>query len=140
MTNESAPNQASNPTSGKADGTQLAMDRTFLASERTLMAWIRTALSMISFGFTIGKLGKVLEQVEFRGLLGNIRTVSTQTLAFALVILGTLALLGAALQHWRRVRSLRAMGSPREFSITFIVALLLAAVGGFAFTSMVMAL
>jgi putative membrane protein len=138
--NEAASNQASDPIPGKSDSTQLAMDRTFLASERTLMAWIRTTLSMISFGFTIGKLGKVLEEVEYKGLLGNIRTVSTQTLAFALVILGTAALLGAALQHWRRVRDLRAMGLPGKFSITFIVALLLAAVGGFALTSMVMAL
>ena len=138
--NEAASNQASDPIPGKSDSTQLAMDRTFLASERTLMAWIRTTLSMISFGFTIGKLGKVLEEVEYKGLLGNIRTVSTQTLAFALVILGTAALLGAALQHWRRVRDLRRMGLGQKFSITFIVALLLAAVGGFALTSLVMSL
>jgi hypothetical protein len=63
-----------------------------------------------------------------------------QTLAYFLVILGTLALLAAAFQHWRRVRDLRAMGQGHEITITLIVALLLAAVGGFAFTSLVMAL
>jgi len=138
--NEAASNQAFDPLPEKADGTHLAMDRTFLASERTLMAWIRTSLSMISFGFTIGKLGKVLENVEFKGLLGNVRTVSTEALAYFLVILGTAALLGASVQHWRRVRDLRAMGLGHGFSITFIVALSLAAVGGFALTSLVMAL
>ena len=146
--NEETPKQVSDPQSNKADvGTQLAhqrtdmaMDRNYLAGERTLMAWIRTSLSMISFGFTIGKLGKVLQDIEYKGLLGNTRTVSTQTLAYSLVVLGTVALLVAALQHWRRVRDLRAMGLGHQFSITFIVALFLAAVGGFALSSLVMAL
>jgi putative membrane protein len=146
--NEEAPKQVLDPRSNKADvGTQLAhqrtdmaMDRNYLAGERTLMAWIRTSLSMISFGFTIGKLGKVLQDIEYKGLLGNTRLVSTQTLAYSLVVLGTVALLAAALQHWRRVRDLRAMGLGHQFSITFIVALFLAAVGGFALSSLVMAL
>jgi putative membrane protein len=120
--------------------TDLAMDRTYLADERTLMAWIRTSLSMISFGFTIGKLGQVLHDVEFKGLLGNTRTVGVKSLAYFLVVLGTVALLGAALQHWRRLRELHTMGHGHQFSITFIVALVLAAVGGFALTSLVLAL
>jgi putative membrane protein len=120
--------------------TDLAMERNYLADERTLMAWIRTSLSMISFGFTIGKLGQVLHDVEFKGLLGNTRMVGVKDLAYFLVTLGTAALLVAAIQHWRRVRKLRAMGLGHLFSIAFIVALLLAAVGGFALTSLVMAL
>jgi putative membrane protein len=120
--------------------TDLAMDRNYMASERTLMAWVRTSLSMISFGFTIGKLGKVLENIQFRGPLGNIRTVSIESLAYYLVILGTVALLGATIQHWRRVRELRAMGLPYRFSITIVVALSLAALGGFALTSLVLQL
>ena len=138
--------ETGNPTSNKGSGgehsvaTDLALDRTYLADERTLMAWIRTSLSMISFGFTIGKLGQVLHDVEFKGLLGNTRTVGVKNIAYFLVVLGTAALLAAALQHWRRVRELRAMGLGHPFSITFIVALLLAAVGAFAFTSLVMAL
>jgi len=120
--------------------TDIAIDRTYLADERTLMAWIRTSLSMISFGFTIGKLGQVLEQVEFKGILGNIRTVSIKDLAYFLVVLGTVALLGATLQHWRRVRELRVMGMGRKLSITFFVALLLVALGGFVLTSLVLSL
>lgn len=145
---EETPKQMSDKGSGSADaGTQLAhertnlaMERTYLAAERTLMGWIRTSLSMISFGFTIGKLGKVLQDIEFKGLLGNTRTVSVKNLGYFLVALGTVALLGAAFQHWRRVRQFRALGLGRQFSITFIVALLLAAVGGFALTSLVMSL
>jgi uncharacterized membrane protein YidH (DUF202 family) len=72
--------------------------------------------------------------------LGNTRTVGVKSLAYLLVVLGTVALLGAALQHWRRLRELHAMGHGHQYSITFIVALVLAAVGGFALTSLVMTL
>ena len=46
--------------------TDLAMERNYMAAERTLMAWVRTALSMISFGFTIGKLEEVLGSVSVK--------------------------------------------------------------------------
>ena len=120
--------------------TDLALERNYLAAERTLMGWIRTALSMISFGFTIGKLGQVLNSVETKGILGSGHTISVESIAYFLVVLGTVALLGAALQHRHRVRELYHMGLAHEFSITFTISLLLAAVGGFAFTSLVMAL
>ncbi len=120
--------------------TDLAVSRTFLAAENTLMGWVRTSLSMIGFGFTIGKLGSVLHEVEVKGLLGNTRTVSIKSLAYFLVILGTTALVGAAAQHWRRVQTLNTLGLQQHFSIVFIVALLLAAIGGFCLTSLVLSL
>jgi putative membrane protein len=120
--------------------TDLAMDRSYLAAERTLMAWIRTALSMISFGFTIAKLGQAMHDVELRKLLGGIRVVGVQRIGYCLVVLGTLALFGALLQHWHRVRELHAMGLRRQISITLIVGILLVILGGLAFTSLVTAL
>lgn len=120
--------------------TDLALDRSYMAAERTLMAWIRTALSMISFGFTIGKLGEVLKDIEMKGPLGHIRDISVESIAYFLVILGTLALLGATVQHWLEVREYRAMGLRRRFSITFVVALLLSVFGGFALSALVLKL
>jgi putative membrane protein len=117
--------------------TSLALQRTGLAVERTLMGWIRTALSMISFGFTIGKLGEALAEVK--GLF-RLRTFSVKGLADFLVIVGTVTLLLAAFQHWNRMRELRRMGLPRKPSLAFVVALLLAALGGFALTALVLAL
>jgi putative membrane protein len=80
------------PKAGIDVSTALALERTYLAIERTLMGWIRTALSMIGFGFTIGKLGQVLDDVRVKGPLGNIRPVSVKQIACLLVVLGTVAL------------------------------------------------
>ncbi len=117
--------------------TGLAVERSYLAAERTLMAWIRTALSMISFGFTIAKLGQAMHEVEVRRLLGGVQMVGVRRIGYALVVFGTLALLGAVIQHWRRIRELRHMGLRRQVSITFIVAVLLVALGFVAFSSLV---
>ena len=66
--------------------------------------------------------------------------MSIESIAHFLVILGTVALLGAALQHRRRIHQLYAMGLPRQLSMTFIVALMLTAVGVFALSALVLAL
>ena len=143
-----APRETPVPGTGANDvGTRLAHERTdlalvrnYMAVERTLMAWIRTSLSMISFGFTIGKLGQVMKDVEVRGFLGRVRDLSVESIAYFLVILGTLSLLGAVVQHWLEVRNLRAMGFRHRFSIAFVVALLLSVVGGFALSSLILKL
>jgi putative membrane protein len=136
---------ATAPTSGEIatslahDRTNLALQRNFLALERTLMGWIRTALSMISFGFTIGKLGQVLHNIEYTGVLGVTRTLNVKDIAYFLVILGTGSLLAAAFQYWRRMRDLYRMGFGHQFGLAFVVALLLVAVGGFALASLMKA-
>ncbi len=116
--------------------TSLAMERTYWAAERTLMGWIRTALSMISFGFTIGKIGEALRGVEVRTLRG-VRVVSLETLAYLFVSLGTLALAAAAVQYAVRVHALRARGLRRQPSIAFAVAIVLTLVGAVALTALV---
>jgi putative membrane protein len=120
--------------------TDLSIVRSYLAIERTLMAWIRTSLAMISFGFTIGKLGQILDDIEIKGPLGRVRTVSIEELAYFLVILGTVALIGAAIQHRIRVSELYAMGFHRQFSITFAVALVLAVLGAFTFAALILSI
>jgi putative membrane protein len=120
--------------------TNLALQRNFLASERTLMGWVRTSLSMITFGFTIGKLSQILVSVEIKGFLGRTHLMSVRSIAYFFVILGTLALFGASLQHWQRMRELQSMGLHRQLSITFFVALILTALGCFALIALALSL
>jgi len=122
------------------DRTTMALNRTYLAVERTLQAWIRTALSMMSFGFTIGKIGEALHEVELKGPLGGMRTIGVQSVAYLLVILGTLSLMAASVQFGVRVNQLSAAGLRRRVSITFVVSLILILLGGFAFSALVMQL
>jgi putative membrane protein len=117
--------------------TDLALNRSYLATERTLMAWIRTSLSMISFGFTIGKLMPAMteDQRVWKGVLG--RTYSIESVAYYLVLVGTGVLVVAAWQQRRAVQELVQMGLPRKkMSLSFLVAILLACLGLFAFSSL----
>lgn len=118
--------------------TDLALERSSMALERTLQAWIRTALSMISFGFTIGKLGEAVQSIEVTGAFK--REWSLGSLAYMLVTLGTISLCAACVQHWLALRQLRARGLKSQPSIAFVVAILLTALGGFAFSALVLQL
>jgi uncharacterized membrane protein YidH (DUF202 family) len=60
------------------------------------MAWIRTSLAMISFGFTIGKLGDALASAKVNLMFG--RTTDIAGVASYLVVIGTLALILALVQ------------------------------------------
>ena len=94
---------------------------------------------MISFGFTLGKIGQALESVKVKGLLGE-RTMSIDSVAYFLVALGTLALAAASVQYARRVHALRGEGLHRQVGLAFIVAAVLCLVGGFVFTALVLEL
>lgn len=118
--------------------TDLAMMRNYLSSERTLMGWIRTALSMISFGFTLGKIGHSLQSFQVKGVFIKTQMWSVEQIAYFLVILGTVALLLAIIQHRFRMRDLHRMGLKRQFSVTNVVAFLLTLLGLFAFSSLVL--
>ena len=113
--------------------TDLAARRTAMAAERTLMAWIRTSLAMISFGFTIGKLGDALSSSEVR-LFGHDTDVIG--VAYFLVIVGTLALILAALQYRHDMRLVRTRTRGRP-NVTFVVAILLSLLGLFVFADLV---
>lgn len=112
----------------------LSARRTALAAERTLMAWIRTALAMISFGFTIGKLGDVLRSAELN-LFG--RATDIAGVAYFLVVVGTLALVLASVQYRVELARLRPKGARWRPSLAFVVAVLLSLLGVFVFADLV---
>jgi len=92
---------------------------------------------MISFGFTIGKLGQTLQDIEVKGLRGT-HVIGIEIIAYLLVILGTVALLAAALQFSRRVYELTKDGLQPRPSIEFWVALVLSLMGMVALSTLVL--
>lgn len=119
--------------------TDLAVTRSYLAANRTLLAWIRTAMSMISFGFTIGKLGQAAQDIVITSRIFN-REWGIDGIAYSLVALGTLSLTAATAQHWVDVHRLRALGLRRQPSLALIVAVVLILVGAFALGALVLQL
>jgi putative membrane protein len=115
--------------------TDLAVHRNAMAAERTLMAWIRTALSMISFGFTIGKLGEVLASAKVTMAFG--RESDVKHVAYFLVVLGTSSLIMAIVQNRIEVAGLVRMGLKRRPNLALFVAVLLSLIGLLAFTDLV---
>jgi len=113
--------------------TDLAARRTAMAAERTLMAWIRTSLAMISFGFTIGKLGDALSSSKIH-VFG--RDTDIIGVAYFLVVVGTLALILAALQYRNDMRVVRPRASVLQ-NVSFVVAILLSVLGLFVFADLV---
>ncbi len=111
--------------------TDLAIQRTNMAAERSLMAWIRTSLSMIGFGFTIYKFFQYLPE-ELAA--GNIkRPQAPRNLGLTLIALGTLALAAATWQHWQFLRESRISGKSHNWSLAFVVAILVVLIGVITF-------
>ena len=99
--------QVSDPRVGLAhDRTDMAKFRTEIALDRTTLAWIRTTLSMVAFGFgTIGFFRSLREKSPTPEAIhmheGAIR------FGLALVVLGIVATVLAAISHWLTLRRLR---------------------------------
>jgi putative membrane protein len=73
----------------------------YYAAERTLMSWIRTALGLMALGFVIDRFGLILrESMQEASVRFYPRLFSFWT-GTALVILGTLMALTAAVRYWR---------------------------------------
>lgn len=120
------PNPASNP------AIELAKERNRAAEERTLMAWIRTSLSLISFGFGIDRIVSILQDGSGRAV--NPLQVS-RILGLSFVVLGTGAMLAAALDHRRQLHRIQRddLLYVSRRSPSFGVAIVLAILGIVAF-------
>jgi putative membrane protein len=126
---------ADRSTRRSSTGNELALERTLMAAERTLMAWVRTSIALISFGFTLGKLGDVLKSAKVT--LWRDRTTDVIGVAYYLVILGTVALVLAVVQNRLEVSALARQGLARRPSLAFVIAILVGLLGLFVFTDLV---
>jgi uncharacterized membrane protein YidH (DUF202 family) len=112
------------------DRTSMAKFRTQLALDRTTLAWIRTTLTMATFGF--GTIG------FFRTLREKSPTLDTIHLhenairfGTALVIVGVIVTMLAAISHWLTLQRLRRNESVvlTQWPLSITVAMLLSIIG-----------
>jgi putative membrane protein len=114
-----------------ADATQLALERTRVAYERTLLAWVRTAVALISFGFSVYKFAQFLHQADPER--HDSRLLGPREFAMAMIGIGLVALLLAALEHRRNLKAMRAQFRHVPRSLAGLFAGLVACMGLAAF-------
>src|SRR5438270_1294286 len=92
----------------RAESDKRAALSDYLAAERTLLAWIRTGLAMMGFGFVVARFGLFLRELQANPGSPSVRsTHGSLWFGSALVLMGALVNLLAALQHTRLVRRLQ---------------------------------
>ena len=101
--------------------------RVFFAAERTLLAWIRTGLTIMGFGFVVARFGLFLTLLAAQRMPSTAPDASPSHLSngigIALVLLGAVSMIFAAIQHRQFVSSLPAVDIPPMHNRAFPVAL-----------------
>lgn len=94
--------------------------RVFFAAERTLLAWLRTGLAIVAIGFLVARFGLFVQllamQTPLQAAHGTSSSPWSAVLGIAFVLLGSLAIAIAAVQHGRFVATLTAPDLPPAYS------------------------
>ena len=108
--------------------------RVYLAAERTLLAWIRTGLAMMGFGFVVARFGIFLSELRSSQGVPVARSPhGSLWFGTALVMLGVMLHLSAAIQHRRLVQRLRnGTWSPTQAQTSGIAVAIALALAGAA--------
>jgi putative membrane protein len=108
--------------------------RVYFAAERTFLAWIRTGLALMGVGFAVSRFGLFLRQItaaESHLPVGRATTGISLWSGVALVALGVIITLGAALRHVQLIHQLTSgTWQPGRVSRdAVLLSLVLAAIG-----------
>jgi putative membrane protein len=103
--------------------------RVRLAAERTLLAWVRTGLALMGFGFVVARFGLFLRELAVsQGGERHSHGLSLW-LGTALVFLGVVVTVLAAVEHTHFLRRLERGEPAGRWPLGVIVAALLAVFG-----------
>ena len=109
--------------------------RVFFAAERTLLAWIRTGLTIMGFGFVVARFGLFLSLLAAQHMPSRTPVAPSSHfsngIGIALVLLGAVSMIFAAIQHQRFVVSLPIGDLPRfhNHPVPVVLALILGSLG-----------
>lgn len=81
--------------------------RVAFAAERTLLAWIRTGLAMMGFGFVVARFGLFLREISALRSVPDPQGGGSLWVGTALVLLGAVVNMTAAVQYMGIVSKLR---------------------------------
>jgi putative membrane protein len=99
--------------------------RVFFAAERTLLAWLRTGLTIVALGFVVSRFGLFVRLLALQAP-GNPQTAHSPWsagLGVAFVIVGSVSIVMAAIQHRRFIATLPQQDLPASYSRAFALVL-----------------
>jgi len=98
--------------------------RVFFAAERTLLAWLRTGLTVMVVGFVVARFGLLLRLLSLQSTAATqAETGPAALLGVLFVLVGSLTVLVATIQHRRFVAQLPLCELPASYSRRAAVAL-----------------
>lgn len=116
--------------------TNFAKFRTSLALDRTTLAWIRTALTFASFGFGMVGFFRSMEQATHSEQVVRLHQAAIH-MGIALVVIGMVSTILAAISHWMALRRLRRGEelAVTQWPLTIVIAVLVSVLGIYALWS-----
>ncbi|MGZ4994332.1 MAG: YidH family protein [Methylobacter sp.] len=107
--------------------------RVFFAAERTLLAWLRTGLTIIAIGFVVARFGLFVRllSIQAQPHQYGVSSSLSASIGIAFVVVGSLSIFMAAVQHVRFIATLTPPDLPPAYSrkIAVVLSLVVAALG-----------